>query len=227
MNTLKPTYKLLIDGKEYKLFSYEITHSVFTPASFAKLLIEKASFPPNTPVELHLGYDYENVSLVFKGYVEETYAQGENTLVLARNYHKIFSEQRVKGCLKDVTPREVLEFLKPKGLVFEERPFPQKHHFLLFNDTKDFAVKKTLRTWNMKGYLYFFDLEEKLHIHTLGKFVLPKVKPPENFLISFEDQRAILNLFPNLFINQEVELRDKTLIVKTITHKDGITLIEF
>ncbi len=225
MNTLKPTYKLLIEGKELKLFSYEITHSVFTPASYARILTEKGSFPENTPLELHLGYDYEN-TLVFKGYVEETYTQGEKTLILARNYHKIFSEQKVKGCLKDTTPKEVLEFLKPKGLVFEEKPFPQKHHFLMWNDTKDFAVKKVLKTWNMREYLYFFDLEEKLHLHTLGMFKLPKVKPPENFLLKFENRKAILKLFPEVFVNQEIELKNETLIVKTLTYKNGMTILE-
>jgi len=226
MNTLKPTYRLLIDGKKFTLFSYEITHSVFTPASYAKVLTEKGTFSENTPLELYLGYDSEN-TLVFKGYVEEVYTQGEKSLILARNYHKIFSEQRVKGCLKDVTPKEVLEFLKPKGLVFEERPFSQKHHFLIWNYTKDYTIKKVLRTWNIKDYLYFFDLEEKLHLHTLGKFKLSKVKPPENFLLKFESQKVILKLFPKVFVNQEIELKNKIFIVKNLIHKNGTTLLEF
>jgi len=226
MNTLKPTYRLLIDGKELKLFSYEIVHSVFTPAGYAKVLTEKGNFPQNSPLELYLGYDWEN-TLVFKGYVEEVYTRGEKNLILARNYHKIFSEERVKGCLKDTTPKEVLEFLKPRGLVFEERAFPQKHHFLLWNHTKDYTVKKVLRTWNMKGYLYFFDLEEKLHLHTLGKFKFPRVKPQSNFIVRFEQKKALLKLFPKVFVNQEIELKNKTFIVRTLIHRNGITVLEF
>jgi len=225
MSIRRPTYKLLIDGRELALFSYEVQHSLFTPSSFAKLTVEKVSPAEGTPVELHLGYDDALVK-VFKGYVEETFYSGEKACIIARNYHYFFLKEKVSGALMDVVPKDVLAFLKPKGLVFEDGPFPQKHHFVMWSYTKDYVVKKVLSTWNLVGYVYFFDLEENLRLHRPGSFSFSGTIEDRR-IIRYEGERLLLSLSPEVYINQELGFLDKKALTKTVIHRNGKTLVEF
>ena len=224
---LKPSYLLLIDNKEFPLYAYEVSYSVFTPGGVCICETDYAELKEGTPLELKLGYE-NHLWRVFKGYVETTFRNGNRLVIRARNEHFWFLRQRVSGCLKDVTPKEVLSFLTPKGFVLANRPYDVRHHFLIWNLTKDEVLKEVLKAWNLKTFTYWWDLEGILHLHPPGEEVFEPTEVPQNFILKTETNRAVLNLSPWVFVNQTLNPFGR--VVATVKHLwkgKRRTLVEF
>jgi len=216
----KPSYYLIIGNKEQKLLSFEVTHSVYTPSGVCECKIQLPKEIPEfgTPVELHLGWDGETEK-VFKGYTERVELKQNRLKVFARNYHLFWQKERLTGCLKDVTPKEVLEFLSPpKGFVLANRPYDVRHHFPVWNQTKGEVLKQLLRSWNLKDFYLWWDLEERLHLHPLGEFALPPLEIPPNEVIAFRNNTLMVVLNPHLFVNQKVVINGKTFLTTVVKH---------
>jgi len=227
----KPSYLLYIDSEEQKLLSFEVTHSVYTPSGVCICEIELPKEVPDfgTPMELHLGWG-GRTEKVFKGYTERVELKQNRLRVFARNHHLFWQQERLSGCLKDVTPKEVLEFLNPpNGFVLADRPYDVRHHFLIWNQTKEEVVKQILKAWNLKGFTFWWDLEEKFHLHPLGEFASPIREIPKNEVIAFRNNTLIGVLNPNLFVNQKVVLNGKeylTAVVKHISKPKWVSVVE-
>ena len=223
---LKPSYLLLLDNKEFPLYSYEVSHSVFTPGGVCICETDYVELKEGTPLELKLGYG-NNLWRVFKGYVENTFRNENRLIIRARNEHFRFLRQRVSGCLKDVTPKEVLEFLG-SPFVLANRPYDIRHHFLIWNLTKDEVLKEILKAWNLKTFTYWWDLDGILHLQPAGEETFEPTEVPENFILKTETDRAFLNLSPWIFINQVLKPFGR--IVATVKHiwrKRRRTVVEF
>jgi len=223
---LKPVYLLLIDNKEFPLYSYEVSHSVFTPGGVCICETDYAGLKEETPLELKLGYD-NTLWRVFKGFVETTFRNGNRLFIRARNEHFRFLRQRVSGCLKDVTPKEVLEFLGTP-FVLADRPYDVRHHFLIWNLTKDEVLKEILKAWNLKTFTYWWNLDGILHLHPAGEETFEPTEVPENFILKEETDRAVLNLSPWVFVNQQLKPFGR--IVSTVKHiwrERRRTIVEF
>ena len=223
MNTLKPSYRLLIGEKERPLYSYEVSHSVFTPGGVC-LLETEGEYKEGEPLTLFLGYEGKLVK-VFNGYVEKTLRKGNRTLLYARNEHFRFLKERVSGTLRDVSPKEVLSLLTG-GFLLSERSYAVRHHFVIWNKTKDEVVKEVIRAWNLREFVYYFDLEGRLHLHKVGEFKKAPAKVPDNFLIREEKHVLVLRLSPQLFVNQEVHINGKSFLSLSVLHKNGLTVFK-
>ena len=217
----KPTYQLIIDEKEYLLLDYKVSHSIFTITSKAELLVNK---PVNNGsyLELALGYDNDNQK-VFWGYVSKIKKEGEKYRIKAINTYKL-EKSILKVCLKDVSPKEILNYIG-LDLVYTQKNLQLKHHFIIWNFNKIQIIKKIIKTWNLKNFVYFFDLDKRLHFHHINEY-WDKTVEIENFTIDNSHHSLKLPLTPGIFINQIVKAGDENYKVLSLTHYRDNTYLE-
>lgn len=214
----KNTYKLTIDEKQQKLFFYEVSHSIYTPSSKAVLITDQK---PNLHKKVKLEL---NGNLVFLGYVLKIEKLQERYKIYVYNNYPLIKEKITKS-LKDVSPKQILEYIGIKKIKYTQKRLIEKHHFPIFQLNKLQIIKQILKAWNLKDFIFYVDLDEALHFHHKDEYwdrqtdiELPIAKNSERF-ISFP-------LKTDIYINQKVSIKNKTYKVISITHLNGKTYIE-
>ena len=217
----KPTYQLIIDGKEYLLLDYKVSHSVFTITSKAQLVIDKP-VKVGSYLELSLGYD-DNNKKVFWGQIFGVKKEGAKYKIECINTYEL-TKSKLKFCLKDVSPKEILGYIG-LDLIYTKKNLQPKHHFIIWDFNKIQIIKKIIKTWNLKDFVYFFDLDKKLHFHHINEY-WDKTVEIENFAIDNTSHSLKLPLTPGIFINQIVKVGKEKYKVLSVSHYRNNTYLE-
>ena len=218
----KITYELTVDGKSFKLLSFEVSHSIYTPTQTAILTVDKK---PNLygKVNLKLGTDQNN-SLIFKGFIIKIDKLQNKYKIYADNTYHLQNNIKTIS-LKNVDPKQILNHIGISNLKYTQKNLMPKHHFPILNKTPFQVVKEIIKAWNLKNFVFYMDKDLVFHFHHKNEFwekihevFLPVVKNTEN--------KITLPLSTNIYVNEKVKIKDKTYKVVSVFHAFGKTILE-
>ncbi len=218
----KVSYRLLIDREESLLFDYYVSHSVFTPSSRCVVLTNK-TFQIGQELYLELGIN-ESLNKVFKGKIYKIEKYQDRYKLFADSLYDL-RNNLIYTSLKDVNPKQILGYLGLKNLVYTNKNLQEKHHFPVLGLTPLQTIKHILKVWNLKGFVFYLDLDDKFHFHHIDEYWDKKIQT--NRIIKQNKLNEIsMPLFTGIFINEILETHQGSFKVLSITYTKGKTYLE-
>ncbi len=164
----KPNFKLIIGDKEetQNLLEFKVFRSARFHAQHCQLKVSKIEVKLDDRIELYLGY--EKLYPVFKGYVTDI-SNKRITFIKAKDeYIKLVNEKITKS-FNRTTPKEIINSIVRYKTALTEKSFIQKHHFPIWNESIDTALRRVQKTWNLKNFIWFFDIDGTFHFHHINE----------------------------------------------------------
>ncbi len=164
----KANFKLIIGDNEetQNLLEFKVFQSARFHTQHCILQVSKIEAKLDDRIELYLGY--EKLYPVFKGYVTDI-SNKRITFIKAKDeYIKLVNEKITKSFNK-TTPKEIINSIVKYEVAFTEKSFIQKHHFPIWNESIDIALRRVQKTWNLKNFIWFFDIDGIFHFHEFKK----------------------------------------------------------
>ncbi|SNZ08232.1 hypothetical protein SAMN06265182_1225 [Persephonella hydrogeniphila] len=164
----KPNFRLIIGNEEEteNLLEFKVYLSARFHTQHCQLKVSKIKAQLDDKVELYLGY--ERLYPVFKGYITDI-SDKEITYIKAKDeYIKLINEKTTKS-FNRTTPKEIIEAIIKYPKLLTDRSFIQKHHFPIWNESIDTALRRIQRTWKLTDFVWFFDVDGIFHFHEFKK----------------------------------------------------------
>ncbi|ACO03841.1 MAG TPA: hypothetical protein DEP48_02915 [Persephonella sp.] len=164
----KANFKLIIGDEEetQNLLEFKVFQSARFHTQHCQLKVSKIEAKLDDRVELYLGY--KELYPVFKGYVTDISNKRIIFIKAKDEYIKLVNERITKSFNK-TTPKEIINSIVKYEVAFTEKSFIQKHHFPIWNESIDTALRRVQKTWNLKNFIWFFDMDGVLHFHDINE----------------------------------------------------------
>ena len=218
----KTNFKLIIGGIEetQNLLGYKVVLSARFHTQHCHLKVSKIKANLDEKIELYFGY--EKLYPVFKGYVTDI-SNKRITFIKAKDeYVKLINEKITKSFNK-VTPKEIISSIVKYKIKFTEKSFIQKHYFPIWNESIDTALRRIQKTWNLKNFIWFFDIDGIFHFHEFQKMYDYPLHIDEQLIKNFTPRknyseiiltRPLFDIYPLYGI----KILEKDYIVETVIH---------
>jgi len=220
--SLKINFKLVIGGKEetQNLLELRVFNSIRFHTQHCELVVSNIKVNIDDPVELYLGY--EKLYPIFKGYITDISNKKTVFIKVKDEYIKLIYEKTTKS-FNRTTPKEIINSLVkyPKNLT--EKSFIQKHHFPIWNESIDIALRRIQKTWKLDNFVWFFDIDGNFHFHEIKKLKdypldltadLIKISNPRKDYLQVILTRPIFDIY----LLDGIKVYEKEYLVETIIH---------
>lgn len=219
----KPNFKLVIEGREetQNLLEFIIVLSAKFHTQHCELKISNITPGIDEKIELYLGYD--KLYPVFKGYITDI-SDKQVKYVKAKDEYIKLQNKKITASFNRTTPREIINSIISYPKVLSEKSFIQKHHFPIWNESIDTALRRIQKTWNLKNFVWFFDIEGNFHFHEVKKLKdyktqisdeMIKVIHPRKDFTEVSLTKPTFDIYP-LYT---VKIFQKTYLVESVIHK--------
>ena len=216
------TYSLKIDDDDkYKLLDYYVSHSIFTPSAKCVVLTDK---PVKKEQKITLSIGYETPFKVFQGTIYKVEKLQDKYKIYADSIYHLRKGEKTLS-LKDVNPKDILNHIGIKKIIYTQKNLIEKHHFPILQMTPLQIIKQIIKVWNLKDFVYFLDLEGALHFHRKDEH-FKKVVKTEQIITQDTQNTLIMPLFTEIFINQILQTKENQYKVLSLTHTKGKTYLE-
>ena len=223
----KPSFRLIMGGAEItdSLLEFKVIRSAFFHSQTLKLKISGTEPNIDSQVSLEIGY-YSDLHTVFKGYVTNVY-QRKRIEIEAKDEYVNLERKTATVCFNRITPGEIVKSLVRYPLLLTDRSFQQKHHFPIWNESIDRALRRIEKTWNLKDWCWYFDIDGTFHWHEFREVKNSEISLSSEEIAFFKPSdnpqkpTILIPLFilPQIEPCHSIEVNGKRFIIETVIHQ--------